>query len=201
MRDVPDPLLLVIDVECTCSDSRTPEPAQVGPEEMEIIELGAVIATPAGEVLDRFGRLVRPLERPVLTDFCRGLTSIRQADVDAAQPLATVLRELAIWLTATMPRISVWASWGDFDRKQLERERRRKELPSPIADLPHINLKAGFAKQHRCKQVGMAKALEMAGLPLVGQQHRGLDDATNIARLIPHCTSLTAPNPEKGTTT
>lgn len=191
-------LLLVIDLECTCSDTTTPATDRIAPEEMEIVELGAVIATPAGEVLDRFGRFVRPVEHPVLTDFCRGLTSIRQTDVDAAQPLATVLRELEIWLTATMPRLSVWASWGDFDRKQLERECRRKELPSPIAELPHINLKAGFAKRRRSKQVGMAKALEIAGLPLIGRHHRGLDDATNIARLIPHCMGLTAPNPKKG---
>jgi inhibitor of KinA sporulation pathway (predicted exonuclease) len=198
MRDVPDPLLLVIDLECTCSDSGTPVPSHVGPEEMEIIELGAVIATPAGEVLDRFGRIARPVERPILTDFCRGLTSIRQVDVDAAAMLDTVLRELSIWLIATMPRISAWASWGDFDRKQIERECRRKEAPSPIADLAHINLKGGFAKRRRSKQVGMAKALEIAGLPLIGQHHRALDDATNIARLIPHCMSLTAPNPTKG---
>ena len=32
---------------------------------------------------------------------------------------------------------------------------------------------------------GMAGALRRVGLPLVGTHHRGIDDARNIARLLP----------------
>lgn len=35
----------------------------------------------------------------------------------------------------------------------------------------------------RVKSCGMARALEIAGLPLEGTHHRGADDARNIARL------------------
>jgi inhibitor of KinA sporulation pathway (predicted exonuclease) len=31
----------------------------------------------------------------------------------------------------------------------------------------------------------MARALQMVGLPLDGSHHRGLDDARNIAKLLP----------------
>lgn len=31
----------------------------------------------------------------------------------------------------------------------------------------------------------MARALQMVGLPLDGSHHRGLDDARNIAKLVP----------------
>jgi inhibitor of KinA sporulation pathway (predicted exonuclease) len=186
MRAIADPLLLVIDLECTCSDNLTPTSEKVRPEGMEIIEIGAVITTPAGEVLDRFGRFVRPVEHPVLTDFCRKLTGILQVDVDAGHPLATALHGLAIWLTPTLPRLAAWGSWGDFDRKQLDRECSRKRIENPLGEIPHANLKAGFAKRRGGRQVGMSKALEIAGLELVGKHHRGLDDAVNIARLIPH---------------
>jgi inhibitor of KinA sporulation pathway (predicted exonuclease) len=54
-----------------------------------------------------------------------------------------------------------------------------------LAGLAHQNLKAGFAKRRRIKQVGMATALRIAGLELEGEHHRALADAMNIARLLP----------------
>ena len=35
------------------------------------------------------------------------------------------------------------------------------------------------------KKLGMAEALKHCGLPLEGTHHRGIDDARNIARLLP----------------
>jgi inhibitor of KinA sporulation pathway (predicted exonuclease) len=32
----------------------------------------------------------------------------------------------------------------------------------------------------------MAQALQLAGLPLEGTHHRGIDDARNIAKLLPY---------------
>ena len=50
-----------------------------------------------------------------------------------------------------------------------------------------MNLKRQFAKSRKIKEVGMARALQMVGLPLDGAHHRGLDDARNIAKLLPWC--------------
>lgn len=36
------------------------------------------------------------------------------------------------------------------------------------------------------KKLGMARALEIAGLPLDGTHHRGIDDARNMAKLMPY---------------
>jgi inhibitor of KinA sporulation pathway (predicted exonuclease) len=54
-----EPLLLVVDLECTCSDESTPASERVSPEQMEIIEIGAVISTLQGTVVDSFGHFVR----------------------------------------------------------------------------------------------------------------------------------------------
>ena len=52
--------------------------------------------------------------------------------------------------------------------------------------MPHQNAKRLFAKAQRIgKEVGMAKACALVGLELEGQHHRGLDDAVNIAKLMP----------------
>jgi inhibitor of KinA sporulation pathway (predicted exonuclease) len=48
----------------------------------------------------------------------------------------------------------------------------------------HVNLKQRFAEVFGLpKAVGMSRALELAGLPLEGRQHRGDDDAWNIGAL------------------
>jgi len=40
-------------------------------------------------------------------------------------------------------------------------------------------------KQGLKKKQGMAGALKLCGLPLEGTHHRGIDDARNIARMLP----------------
>jgi inhibitor of KinA sporulation pathway (predicted exonuclease) len=80
----------------------------------------------------------------------------------------------------------VFGSWGDFDRKQFQQDSNFHKVPFPIA-YPHVNLKPLFSqKQGLRKRHGMAKALTLAGLPLEGTHHRGIDDARNIAKLLPY---------------
>lgn len=168
--------ILVVDLEATC-DENSPD------FDMEIIEIGAAWATPAGEILDTFQRFVRPMERPQLTSFCMALTHIEQAHIDAALGWAAVATELARF--AQSQAGTCWGSWGAYDRRQIERESSRHDIAAPFAGLSHQNLKASFAKVRRIKQVGMTTALQIAGLPLLGEHHRALDDCINVARLLP----------------
>lgn len=175
-----EPLILVMDLEATCADD-----GSISGEQMEIIEIGACWARRSGEVIDQFQMLVRPLERPVLTPFCRQLIGITQAEVDTADLFPVAAEQLARFVLAYKTAGAAWLSWGNYDRQQLARECTRHQLVDPVA-LTHINGKKLFAKQRRIgKQVGMAKALELVGLTLTGTHHRGLDDAMNIARLLP----------------
>ena len=176
--------VLVIDLEATCAEDGT-----IPPEAMEIIELGAVWATPQGEVIDTLQRFVRPTERPTLTPFCMGLTHIQQAQIDTAPSWPTVAAELAEFarLHAGQYAGQCWGSWGAYDRRQIERESARHGLADPLAGLPHVNLKATFAKARKIKQVGMATALQIVGLELEGEHHRALSDSLNIAKLLPAC--------------
>lgn len=50
---------------------------------METIEIGlVVIDLETLDIVVEFQRFVRPLINPALTNFCKKLTSIQQADVD-----------------------------------------------------------------------------------------------------------------------
>ena len=68
------------DIEATfddVSESESPRPLAVVPDQMETIEIGlVVIDLETLEVVDEFQRFVRPQINPVLTDFCKQLTSI-----------------------------------------------------------------------------------------------------------------------------
>ncbi len=172
--------VLVIDLEATCDEGEG-----LPTTDMEIIEVGAVWATVEGTVLDTFQALVRPVVRPQLTPFCRQLTNIQQADVDSAELFPAVAARLASFARLHQIEGATWGSWGQYDAKQLVRDSARHGIASPLASFEHINLKRQFAKARRIKEVGMARALQMVGLPLDGAHHRGLDDACNIAKLLP----------------
>lgn len=170
-------VLLVIDLEATCFES-----PELMPTAMEIIEVGACVVV-QGQIIDRFQAFVRPLERPQLTEFCRSLTGIRQTDVDRAVLWPEVAHALATF--AARHQLTQWASWGAFDRQQITRDCARHGCADPLAGIAHRNLKREFAKARRIREVGMSRALAIVGLMLEGSHHRALDDACNIARLLP----------------
>ncbi|WP_017905598.1 exonuclease domain-containing protein [Pseudomonas asplenii] len=174
------PHWLVIDLEATTDDGGWPL------AEMEIIEIGATLVNREGRELDHFQRFVRPLRRPLLTPFCRELTHISQANIDAAAPLAEVWEAFERWLGQHRTRLEGWASWGDYDRRQLEQDWRQLQVTSLLNGVPHANLKQRFAKARKLhKPLGLNGALQLAGLQFSGQQHRALEDARNTARLLP----------------
>ncbi|MCU7649990.1 exonuclease domain-containing protein [Pseudomonas piscis] len=174
------PHWLVIDLEATTDEGGWPV------SEMEIIEIGATLVNREGREQDHFQRFVRPVRRPMLTPFCRELTHITQANIDGAAPLSEVWPLFERWLAQHRPRLEGWASWGDYDRKQLQQEWHNQQLQSLLADIPHMNLKQRFAKARRLERpLGLNTALQLAGMQFNGQQHRALEDARNTARLLP----------------
>jgi inhibitor of KinA sporulation pathway (predicted exonuclease) len=172
--------ILVVDLEATCAND-----GSVPPAAMEIIEIGAVWATADGAVLERFQSFVRPLQGPLLTPFCIHLTGIGQADVDAAPLFPVAARLLHEFADRRREAGSVWASWGDYDRKQFIRDCARHGTDDPL-QLPHENARRIFTiRQHTGTDVSLAMACDLAKIKLEGSYHRALDDAINTARLLP----------------
>jgi inhibitor of KinA sporulation pathway (predicted exonuclease) len=174
--------ILVIDLEATCEEG-----PHFSTEQMEIIEIGAVWANFDGTVIDSFQTFVRPVHGPELSTFCRTLTGIQQRDVDPAPGFAEAAQRLAAFAERYRSNSPVWGSWGKYDLNQITRDCLRHEVDNPLAGFSHRNLKREFARTRKIKEVGMAKALEIARLQLQGAHHRALDDAVNIASLLPHC--------------
>jgi inhibitor of KinA sporulation pathway (predicted exonuclease) len=171
-----DRYLNVVDVEATCWPDQPP-PGMVN----EIIEVGlTVVDLEDGRRLEKHSILVRP-QRSTVSEFCTDLTSLTQAEVDRGLTFAEACKQLATEHAAGTRR---WASWGDYDRKQFERQCQATNTPYPFGHR-HVNAKAVFTEAYGLrKRPGMAQALEIADLPLEGRHHRGEDDAWNIAALV-----------------
>jgi len=171
--------LLVIDVEATCDNS-----GAVPRHEMEIIEIGAVLVDEVTlEAEADLGLFVRPVRHPDLTPFCTQLTTITQADVADAPRFPEAISRLRAFID---DRTVLFCSWGAYDEGQFRQDAAYHGIELPFTD--HLNLKKRFSEQLGThKRFGMAGALRHVGLPLHGTHHRGLDDARNIARLLPWC--------------
>lgn len=171
-------LINVVDVEVTCWE--------VGPpagQLSEIIEIGLTVVDIVSHVrISRHRILVRP-ERSTVSAFCSELTGLTQADVESGICFSEACRTLA---TEHVAEKRGWVSWGDYDRKQFLRQCEATSTGYPFGRR-HINAKAVFATAFNLpRPVGMARALEIAELPLEGRHHRGDDDAWNIAALVLH---------------
>lgn len=179
------PTFIVLDLEATCD-----EPS-FDIHQMEIIEIGACCVDGSGNVLSEFQTFIKPVVRPVLTAFCTKLTTITQPQVDAAPEFNEAIAAFEAWLSACSAAHGapdLWGSWGDYDRKQFERNARLLEQPQPafLASIPHVNLKARYAATQgiKVRRLGLGTVLgEYEHMAFEGTPHRGIDDARNIAKL------------------
>lgn len=168
--------LNVVDVEATCWTGKPP-PGQVS----EIIEIGLTVVDTEERV--RVGKhriLVRP-EHSTVSAFCTELTGLTQDEVDGGVRFTEACARLRKEHFADS---RVWASWGDYDRHQFTRQCQAARVRYPFGHR-HVNAKAAFTETYGLrKRPGMARALELAALPLEGRHHSGEDDAWNIGALV-----------------
>lgn len=168
--------ILVIDLEATCDE---PKPTWDG----EITEIGlAILDTNKLTVVEQHQSFVVPTSTPV-TPFCTKLTTIT-ADMLTVQNGARPFPEAVNWIKKFGSKNLVWASWGDYDRKQFEKQCRAEGLQYPFGP-GHINVKTLFGLATGMNRgIGAKEATEYCGLEWVGTHHRGIDDAYNIARVL-----------------
>lgn len=178
--------LFCVDLEATCDEvgvHESPRSLVVVSNQMETIEIGlVVIDLESLEIVDEFQRFVRPQINPTLTDFCKRLTSIQQADVDGALTYQDVGEELRTF-AARYPD-AAWASWGDYDARQLERDAGFVACPSLLSGLQHFNVRKWHKGLYDDQPKSLKQTVESLGLVWQGTYHRGIDDAKNVASII-----------------
>lgn len=182
--------LVIVDLEATCwadDDPVTPEPQDGCRYVGEIIEIGAAsLWFPDFTEGGSFSRFVQPKNNPILSDFCKELTTIRQEDVDQARTFPEVVAQFARVFDLENDEVLV-GSWGAYDRKQIVDDYTKWDMEVPGWAERHVNLKdvakelLGLPKKRR---VSGAKTMETLGVERVGTMHRGVDDALTYAEII-----------------
>jgi 3'-5' exoribonuclease 1 len=183
-RIAPFRYLCVMDVEATCDRSNK---GWVH----EIIELPVVLVDlHTLSVVAEFQSFVRPTVDANLTDFCKELTGISQASVDAAPTLPEVLESLDAWITSQglvygpERRDFAFAADGPWDLMHfLDGECERKAIPKAEYFDKWVNIKDLYADFYKVKRCKIARMLELQGMRPEGRLHSGIDDTRNIARI------------------
>lgn len=183
---MPERVLLIIDLEATCWENQaTPSGEHQSVHNMEIIEFGCALAKRNGELLDSRSFLVRPTRFPQLSEFCTQLTGITQPMADDAPTYPLASEALNQWLGKPAEDF-IWCSWGNYDRLHIEAQSEQAGVSPIVLNHPHLNLKRIWRRTTgQKKKNGLANALAFHDLAFEGSHHRGIDDARNIARLLP----------------
>jgi inhibitor of KinA sporulation pathway (predicted exonuclease) len=168
--------ILVVDIEATCWNGETPHG-----QTSDVIEIGVCpVEVSTLTRLEKRSILVRP-ERSTVSEFCTNLTTLTQEQVDTGIRFAEACKLLDKEYRSGE---RVWASFGDYDRKQIERQCKETGVRYPFGPR-HINVKTLFALVRGLPhEVGTAQAVEMIGRTMEGTHHRGADDAWNIAGVL-----------------
>jgi 3'-5' exoribonuclease 1 len=164
---------IIVDLEATCWEERS------STKKNEIIEIGALKLDEDGETESEFAEFVKPLLNPVLSPFCKQLTSITQTQVDEADRFPQVLERFRKWIGSDY----VLCSWGFYDRSQFNSDCDLHRLDTRWLKR-HISLKHQYTDIRGLdRHTGMSSALRLEKLKLEGTHHRGIDDARNIAKI------------------
>ena len=182
-------IINVIDVEATCwKPGDKPKD-----EEMDIIEVGICevrrispddigackfdIWTPGTASMI----IVTPTTSKI-NDYSLSINGLSQEEIDESG--ISFIKAIYHLKDTYYTLNRTFASWGDYDRKQFERQCKRENIFYPFS-ITHLNVKNLFALSTGIvKEVSVSKALAMLGMQFDGKPHRGMDDAINIARIL-----------------
>lgn len=167
---------IIYDLEATCWRGRPPHGYN------EVIEIGAVKVNEYGEVLSDFNKFIRPTVNPILSSFCKKLTSIRQEDVDKAGDFPRVVEQFKEWIS-TYEDDYVLCSWGKFDVTLLRNDCELHKLEDDWLD-KNINLKKQYHEiKGEHKLTGLKNTIKNEGMEFTGIHHRAISDAENTAKI------------------
>lgn len=172
---------LVLDFEATCERG-----VQIVPQ--EIIEFPCLkISAKTFEIESQFHRYIRPRSHPNLTAFCHELTGITRDMVENEPEFPAVLKDFESWLKNERILESRFAfvTCGDWDLKTMLPEQcRQVGLSTPEPCLQWINIKKSYNKAMKSYPRHLDAMLTGLGMRFEGRPHSGIDDCSNIARVL-----------------
>ena len=167
---------IIFDLEATCWRGRPPKGIT------EIIEIGAVKINRYGEVSGVFSKFIKPVVNPLLSGFCKTLTSISQKDVDRAGKFTKVVDSFQDWGEMYEEEYTL-CSWGRDDLKLICNDCTLHGVDSSWTG-PYADLKPLYRKLKGLRQAsGLKATVKREGFDFDGLHHRAISDAENLAKV------------------
>lgn len=169
---------IIYDLEATCWLGRPPKGYN------EIIEIGAVKINEYGEYLSSFESFVKPIVNPVLSGFCKKLTSITQAQINSARHFSKVIEEFKDWADIDTEGEDFFViSWGQNDKKLFLDDCRLHKIEEDWLEY-YVNLKSEYDHLKGASVKGNLKKIVIKeGFEFTGIAHRAISDAENLAKI------------------
>ncbi|CAF0741569.1 unnamed protein product [Brachionus calyciflorus] len=173
----------VIDFEATCTEVQTKNYPH------EIIEFPIVlIDMKTLTIVDCFSSYCRPIINPKLTKFCTELTGIKQEQVDIADDFKVVLEKVEHWIESRelgkKYKFGI-ATDGPWDMQNfLNLQCFHSNIPYPKWAKKWIDVRKLFSNWLGVRRCNISRMLDFYEYEFEGNQHCGLDDAKNIARIL-----------------
>ena len=148
----------------------------------ETIQIGAVLLNEQYEVIDEFNEFVSP-EYGCLDWYITRLTGITSRDLKDAPKMQDALIRFIDWI----PEDGLAVSWSDNDLKQIRHEAEAKNIEDSRLNRiigTWIDCQKMFSDRLQDKRIyKLSEALIAADIIQEGQEHNGLIDAINTAKL------------------
>ncbi|KAI0987173.1 hypothetical protein GJ496_005577 [Pomphorhynchus laevis] len=175
---------IVLDFEATCLKNE-----KICPQ--EIIEFPAIILSDKSfQPIAHFQSFVKPVFRPLLSDFCMELTGITQKQVNNAPIFPEVLRAFDKWINECIPNWNIednyiFVTCGNWDLGRILPENlilHNMQLPTYFKRW--VNIKESFSDATNKYVSTLPAMLSYLHLPMHGRLHSGFDDCMNICRIV-----------------
>lgn len=150
-------------------------------QQSEIVEIGACKVDLLSKTITDDIQIYTLPERNYISKSTRKFIHMSVEDMKRAIPFKEGIERFCEWLPADY----YLCSWGKDDRFHLINQCVRNQLDlSWFRNYNDIQRSIGRLLEPENKnQVGLQRALELAGMKQRGNAHRGIDDAINTARL------------------
>ncbi len=167
---------IIFDLEATCWRGYPPKGIT------EIIEIGALKVNRYGEVEDSFSRFIKPVVNPLLSGFCKNLTSIRQEDVDRAATFPRVINSFMEWGRFYEEDYYLCA-WGADDAMLLRNDCTLHDVEDDWL-INFVNVKKAYKRLKGLQHAsGLKSTVRKEGFDFTGLHHRAISDAENLAKV------------------
>lgn len=167
---------IIYDLEATCWLGRPPRGYN------EIIEVGAVRINEYGEVQGTFESFVKPIINPLLSGFCKKLTSITQQQINTARKYEKVIEEFKEWAGIYEEDFYI-CSWGQNDKNLLINDCELHKLDAEWVE-SYVNLKNQYDLiKGQSVKGNLKKIVIKEGFEFTGKPHRAISDAENLAKI------------------